>query len=149
MIWKKCSLSFYRLLIRNNRLDDKKEAPERYREEAERQRKDLPENCKQFVSLQLYQCFHCFLTCLMNMNRRSESFIRPLCRISRQKMFSGLCPPFFDGYACVKSRIRVQTCSKLNRHVIVTRLHEQISGTVPRLPVPRLPLGGSLGTGKI
>ena len=51
MIGKKCSLSFYRLLIRNNRLGDKKEAPERYREEVERQRKDFPENCKQFVSL--------------------------------------------------------------------------------------------------
>ena len=28
-------------------------------------------------------------------------------------------------------------------------LHERIFGTVPRLPVPRLPPGGSLGTPKI
>ena len=37
-------------------------------------------------------------------------------------MFSGLCPSFCDGYACVKSRIG----SKLNRHGTVACLHEQI-----------------------
>ena len=41
-------------------------------------------------------------------------------------MFSGLCPPFFDGHACVKSLIRVQNYSKSNRHGAVTRLHEHI-----------------------
>ena len=41
MIGKKCSLSFYRFLIRNNAKNNKKEVPERYSEEAERERKDL------------------------------------------------------------------------------------------------------------
>ena len=41
-------------------------------------------------------------------------------------MFSGLCLPSFDGYACVKSRIRVQNCSKSKRHGTVTRLRGQM-----------------------
>ena len=41
-------------------------------------------------------------------------------------MFSRLFPLFFDGYACVNSRIRVQNCLKTNRHGTVTRLREQI-----------------------
>ena len=59
-------------------------------------------------------------------------------------MFSGLCPPFFDGYACVKSRIGSKLF-KIEQPRVYTN---KFLGTVPRLPVLRPP-GGSLGTGKI
>ena len=87
----------------------------------------------------------------MNINRRSETFINYSCRISRQKMFSRLCPLFFDSYAFAKSRfesgfnfVQNQTGTAMIR--VYTN---KFLGTVPRLPVPRLPPGGSLGTGKI
>ena len=51
---------------------------------------------------------------------------------------------------CLKSHLNAPYwCFKPHLHVLKISMARQIFGTVPRLPVPRLPPGGSLGTPKI
>ena len=64
-------------------------------------------------------------------------------------MFSGLCPPFSMANHALNPESGFKIVQNRTGTALLRVYTNKFFGMVPRLPVLRLPPGGSLGTGKI